>query len=414
MIRTLAWMGLIALCAANVLAQPPAAPITDAPAAAAPAAAPPIRDISPDLAALIEKHKLPAMAAITIEHGVIVAQGVAGVRKQGSDEKATLGDLWHLGSCTKSLTATMCAILVEKGTLKWEMTVAEAFPDLAPKMNEQFKTITLQHLLTNRAGVPGDLNFDGTWNTLWHFDGTPTAARRLLLERVCTRPPAFDPGTKYEYSNSNFALAGHIAETITGKSYEALMQELLFAPLGMTTCGWGSPGATAPKGEITQPWGHGKNNKPINPRPAKDGSGPDNPPAIAPAGRLHCTIADWAKYVAMHELGGKLNPQRECKLLKPETYDRLLNPPDAIGDYAYGWIRTQRPWGGPEHERYVLTHSGSNNQWFCIAWVSPRQDFAVLVCCNSAADGASKGCDEACGRMIRQMTSRAKKAESDR
>ena len=178
MIRTLAWIGLSLHCAASALAQPPAAPTVESPVAKAQSAELPIRDISPDLAAIIEKHKIPAMAAITIEHGVIVAQGVAGVRKQGSEEKATLNDLWHLGSCTKSLTATMCAILVEKGTLKWEMTVADAFPDLAPKMNEKFKTITLQHLLTNRAGVPGDLSFDGTWNTLWHFDGTPTAARR--------------------------------------------------------------------------------------------------------------------------------------------------------------------------------------------------------------------------------------------
>lgn len=399
MIRTLAWMGLfLGVCSTSLLGQTPAAP--------APMAAPAVLDISADLAGIIEKHKIPAIAAITIEHGRIIAQGVAGVRKQGGEEKATLNDLWHLGSCTKAMTATMCAILVEKGTLRWEMTVADAFPDLAPKMNDEFRKITLRHLLTNRAGVPGDLSFDDTWNTLWHFQGTPIAARRLLLERVSVRPPAFAPGTKYEYSNSNFAIAGHIAETITGKPYETLMQELLFAPLGMTSCGWGSPGADAPKDEIAQPWGHGKNGKPISPRPAKDGSGPDNPPAITPAGRLHCTIADWAKYIALHELGGKLNPRRECKLLKPETYERLQTPPDTIGDYAYGWIRTERPWAGPERERYVLTHSGSNNQWFCVAWIAPRKDFAVLVCCNSAADGASKACDEACGSMIRRMNKR--------
>ena len=104
--------------------------------------------------------------------------------------------------------------------------------------------------------------------------------------------------------------------------------------------------------------------------------------------------------MAIHELGGKLNPQRECTLLKGETFERLQTPPDAISDYAYGWSRTERPWGGPAGERNVLTHTGSNNQWFCVAWVSARQDMAVVVCCNSAAGSAAKACDEACWGMI--------------
>ncbi len=364
---------------------------------------PAIRDVSADLAAIIEKHKLPAMAAVTVRHGVIVAQGVSGVRKMGSEEKATLGDLWHLGSCTKSMTATMCAMLVEKGTLRWDSTLEEVFPGVAPKMHDDFKKVTLAQLLTNRGGVPSDLQFDGLWGKLWHFQGTPWQARRTLLESVTARAPEYPPGTKNVYANASFAIAGHMAETAAKKSYEELMQELLFAPLGMTSCGWGSPGAASEKGKIDQPWGHGKAGKPIDPHPAKDGSGPDNPPAITPAGRLHCTIADWAKYVSIHELGGKLNATRECKLLKPETFDRLQNPPDAISDYAYGWGRSERPWAGPATpagERYVLTHNGSNNQWFCVAWVAPKKDFAVVVCCNSAAEGAAKACDEACWAMI--------------
>ena len=240
---------------------------------------PAIRDASADLATIIEKNKLPAMAAVTVRHGVIVAQGVSGVRKAGSEEKATLGDLWHLGSCTKSMTATMCAMLVEKGTLRWDSTLEEVFAGVAPKMHGDFKKVTLAQLLTNRGGVPSDLQFDGLWNKLWHFQGTPKQARRMLLEGVTARAPEYPPGTKNVYANASFAIAGHMAETAAKKSYEELMQELLFAPLGMTTCGWGSPAATSEKGKVDQPWGHGKNGKPIDPHPTKDGSGPDNPPA---------------------------------------------------------------------------------------------------------------------------------------
>src|SRR5687767_3348547 len=88
------------------------------PAPAAPAAVAAI-----DVAALIEpiraKHGLPAMGGAVVRGGEIVAVGAAGVRKAGDETGATGDDLWHIGSCTKSMTATLCAVLVERGKLRW-------------------------------------------------------------------------------------------------------------------------------------------------------------------------------------------------------------------------------------------------------------------------------------------------------
>jgi CubicO group peptidase (beta-lactamase class C family) len=383
--------------AALAIADPPAA------APAQPAVAPVVadakpRDVSAEIAAIIEKHKIPGMAAVTVHHGKVVAQGVAGVRKTGATPPVTIDDQWHLGSCTKSMTATMCAILVEKGKLKWETTLAEAFPELAPKMHEDFKGVTVQQLLTNRGGVPTDLQFDGLWGKLWHFKGTPTESRQFLMEAVVTRAPDYKPGTKNVYANGSFAIAGHMAEKVMGKPYEELMQEFVFGPLGMTSCGWGAPGTT---GEIDQPWGHTKDGKPVEPRPnTPDGKGADNPIGITPAGRLHCTIGDWAKYAALHSAAGHAMKDGRPKLLTPETMLRLHTPPDSLSDYAYGWGRAERPWGGPPGERFVITHNGSNTMWFCVLWVAPTRDFAVLACCNTGAEGAAQACDEACAMMI--------------
>jgi CubicO group peptidase (beta-lactamase class C family) len=357
------------------------------PAAAAP------RDVSGTLASIIDKHKIPAMAAVVVRGDGIVAQGVSGVRKAGGEEKATLDDLWHLGSCTKSMTATMCAILVEQGKLRWDSTLAEALPKLAPEMNEEFKAVTLSQLLTNRGGVPGDLHFDGLWGKLWNFKGPPQEARALLAKSVLSRPPDYKPGTKNVYANASFAIAGHMAEVAAGKPYEELMQEVLFGPLGMTSCGWGAPGTA---GKTDQPWGHRKDGTPVEPR----ANGADNPAAITPAGRLHCTIGDWAKYIAMHLRGDRLDPERSCKLLAAESFDRLHTPPDALSDYCYGWGRPERPWAGPPGERFVLTHNGSNTMWFCVTWIAPKKDFAVLVCCNTGIEEAGKACDEACATLI--------------
>jgi D-alanyl-D-alanine carboxypeptidase len=185
-----------------------------------------------------------------------------------------------------------------------------------------------------------------------------------------------------------------------GKPYEELMQELLFAPLGMTSCGWGAPGSgeSGAADPADQLWGHRKNGTPSKPNT----HGADNPIALSPAGRLHCTIGDWARYVAIHLRGDRLNPDRACRLLKAETFDRLHTPPDDLGDYCFGWGRPERPWAGPEGERFVLSHSGSNTMWFCVVWAAPKKDFAVLVCCNSGVENAPKACDEAAWTLIEQ------------
>ena len=149
----------------------------------------------------------------------------------------------------------------------------------------------LDWLCSNRGGAPGDLNPGGIWNELWNFKGTPTEGRRLLLTRLTARAPSSTPGTKYEYSNAGFALAGHMLETVADNPWEALLTERFFVPLGMTSAGFGVP---ATPRHIDQPWGQqrvGANNNPMEP-----GTNADNPLAIGPAGTVHCSLLDLAKY----------------------------------------------------------------------------------------------------------------------
>lgn len=393
-------IALIALLPIQAIAtaQPIAVESKSAPLPAGEQAAKAPTDLAPQLNDLIAKHNLPAMAAIAIRGDQVIARGVAGVRKQGDDTPATIDDRWHLGSCTKSMSATVCAILVERGKLRWDSTIAEVFPDLAGRIHADYKPVTLAQLLTNRGGVPGDLKADGLWGKLWNFTGKPREARRLLLEGVVTHQPSHPPGSQYEYANASFAIAGHMAETVSDKPFEELMRELLFEPLGMTSAGWGAPGGAAEDAKPAAPWGHRRGGEPMDPHDR----GADNPVAISPAGRVHCTIDDWARYIALHMRAGRLNANRSCRLLSPETFDRLHTPPDELKDYAYGWSRPERPWGGPKGERFVLTHGGSNTMWFCVTWVAPKRDFAVLVCCNSGVAGAPKACDEMCASLIRE------------
>jgi CubicO group peptidase (beta-lactamase class C family) len=343
-------------------------------------AAAPRRDIAPLLEPIIVKHDIPGMVAVMIEGDNIVSSGAAGVRRRGDAQKVTLNDRFHIGSCTKAMTATLCAILVEEGKLSWDRTLAQAFPELKSKMHEQYRSVTLEQLLTNRGGVPGDIMHDEVWGKLWAYRGPSMGSRKLLLENVVIKAPEASPGEKYIYSNTGFSIAGHMAERATKKPWEQLITERLFKPLEMKTAGFGAPGT---KNVLTEPRGHTEDGKPVEP-----GLGADNPAGIGPGGIVHCTIGDWAKFVTLH--------LSQDKLLKPETFKKLHTP---VGTYAMGWGVHNRGWAsGP-----VLSHNGTNTMWYALVSASPGDNRAILVMCNQGGDKARKACDEATAVIIQNM-----------
>lgn len=369
------------------------------PPAAAPAAG--AETLGAVLEPIREKHGLPALAAVLVVEGKVVLRGATGLRAVGSPEAVTSEDLWHIGSDTKAMTATLCARLVEKGVLSWSTTVAEAFPDLKDAMDPAWGGVTLEHLLTNKGGVPSDLRADGLWSRLFAMDNKgepPRDQRRALLLGVTAKPPLSEPGTKELYSNAGFVIAGHIAETKAGKTWEELMRDEVFAPLGITRFGFGPPGS---KDAVDQPRGHRGRTAPFT--AVAPGAGADNPQAIAPAGTVHIALDDWAKFVAAHA-------SSRGDFLKPESWARLhapTGPKAGEGQgYAMGWGVTRRPWAKGEGEGAVgrvLTHAGSNTMWFAVAWVAPERGLAVLVATNAAGEVGPKAADEAVGAALKRF-----------
>ena len=350
-------------------------------------------DLAPDLQAVREEHAFPALAAAVIVEGKLHAAGVVGVRKQGSDIKAEPNDPFHLGSCTKAMTGSLIGLLVQQGKLRWETTLAEYLPDLKDKMHPDYRGVTLVHLLSHRAGVPPMTNGfapvgDEELQQIIALE-SPRQQRRRVTEIVLSRPPINKPGDKQEYSNADFTIAGVIAETVAGEDYEVLLQRLLFEPLGMKSAGFGAMGTTD---HIDAPWQHRKRGDqiiPVNPGPVSD-----NPPFITPAGRVHCSIGDWARYIQCILAATRGEPG----LLPPDQVRQLKEPPFG-GGYALGWGICDRDWGGGK----VLTHAGSNGMNYCVAWVAPAKNFAVLAATNRGGDGAAEGLDRVCAAMIKKF-----------
>ncbi len=311
-------------------------------------------------------YDLPSLAAAVTDSNEITAIGASGIRKVGDETAVTGDDKWHLGSDTKAMTATLTGTLVEDGTVTWETTLPELFPAIT--MDAGWNAVTIEMLLTHQGGVHPNLLATDLWAPLWQ-SGDVLVQRQTFAADLLADPPTSTPGAGYNYANGGYMLVGAGLENLTGKSWETLIEERLFTPTGMTNCGFGAP---ASAGQVDQPWGHGPDGVPVAPEGVSD-----NPPALGPAGTVHCDMASWAAFGRITLRGA----QGKEEFLKTETWDRILTPYPGSG-YAYGWGVGSDPQG------VVYRHSGSNTMWFATIWVMPGIDRAFMVATNTGEAGS--------------------------
>jgi CubicO group peptidase (beta-lactamase class C family) len=356
------------------------------PAAIQPAAPPKLTDA--DLAAILEpirkKHGVPALAAALVLSGRIVATAAVGVRKWGDATPVTVDDEFHLGSITKSMTATVVEMLVHEGKLKWDMTPLDVFPELARKIDPAFRAVTLRQFACHRSGI-AQTNAWAAGSFEQQADDQ-VGARYRFVASLLAQKPIFPPGSKYEYSNNGYILLGAVAEKVTGRPWEQLIRTMIFKPLGMRTGGFGPMGTP---GKIDQPWQHVPQDG--KPQPRENVPADDNPPVLNPAGRVHCSIGDLAKYVLFH-LDGEAG---ESKVLTKDEFT-LLHTAQFGGEYAFGWLVLDRGWA----DHRALFHNGSNNMNFAAVWMAPSCRFGAMAACNMGGEEASNACDDAVAALV--------------
>lgn len=314
---------------------------------------------------LRQENKLVGLATMVMVDGKVVDSAVDGERKSGSGVKLEIGDRWHLGSITKSITATMIARLVESGQMKWTDTIADCFPDAS--IHEDWKPVTVRQLLTHTAGAPDNFSF---WVRLKSPEPGPesTKARRKSILDVLADKPLHPPGEKFSYSNVGYTIAGAIAEKATGLSWEDLVKQQVFEPLKLSSGGFGPPESSAEK--LEQPRGH------INALfgwklPADDDD--DNTPVMGPAGTVHMTLKDLCTYATEHLNGGL----GRSGLLAADTWKQLHEP--ELNQYACGWIRKET---SAEIPHAMYWHNGSNTMWYALVVFVPEKKMVVAVTSN--------------------------------
>ena len=141
---------------------------------------------------------------------------------------------FRLGSVTKQFTAASIFLLQERGKLKIDDAVKKYMAD-APAAWDK---VTIYHLLTHTSGIPSFTGFPDYSST----EAVPTTPEKLVA-RFRDKPLEFQPGEKWNYSNSGYVLLGYLIEKISGESYEKFVQENIFTPLGMKDSGYDSNSA---------------------------------------------------------------------------------------------------------------------------------------------------------------------------
>jgi CubicO group peptidase (beta-lactamase class C family) len=297
-----------------------------------------------------------------------------GIRKiKPSPVSVTKFDKWHLGSDTKAMTSMLVGILRQSYpfTVGWGTTVADAFPEWAGTMDPTIAQTTLKQLLAHRSGL---YMFSDDQNAkLTQANSTVKQQRRAFAHAVAHDPFIVAPGVMFNYQNGNYILAGAMLENLFNQSWEDLITQYLFQPLGMTSAGFGGPA----QGGSPQPWGHYDNNGMFAPT---DG---DNTPSLGPAGTVHASLSDWGKFIRLylngHEGGVTLTAATRTTLMTAYTSN---DPWFIVWPNSYGW-----GWGISESGDKVLGHDGSNTAWYARAVVYVDKGYALLAVTNAAALG---------------------------
>ena len=145
---------------------------------------------------------------------------------------------FRLGSITKQFTAMTLLLLEQQGKLKLTDPVCK-YVDPCP---ETWKPITLHHVVTHTAGIPNFTSFPDYASTMM-LKSPPAES----LKKFRDKPLDFDPGTKFNYSNSGFVLLGYIIEKVAGEPYEDYLRKNILDPLGMKDTGYDHGETVLPK-----------------------------------------------------------------------------------------------------------------------------------------------------------------------
>lgn len=325
----------------------------------------------------------PGMTVRVARQGQVLFTGTYGFADLEHRAPVTRDTVFQLASVTKQFTAAAILLLAEDGKLKLEDPLSKHIPEFPRAAN-----VTLYQLLVQTSGIP-DYAEDPAGSRTKSVALTPEEMLAWIIR--LTPALAFEPGSKWAYSNSNYVLLGLVAERVSGKPLSELFQERLFAPAGLTSTAFDDPATVVPH----RARGYRRSEDAPSGFANADWISPTIP---GPAGGLRTTADDLVRWshalysgrvLKPHSLkrmtsAGLLTDDRTTKYGMPEDWQRGLN-----ADYGMGVFIT------PTRHGPRIWHSGDIDGFS--TWLAhyPQSGVTLVLMQNSQSADMDKDAIEA-------------------
>jgi CubicO group peptidase (beta-lactamase class C family) len=330
---------------------------------------------------------VPALAAAMVRGpGATMVSAQQGVRKLGTSRKfGTSGaqnaiqptDRFNLGSISKVFTGNLIGKLIDNGVggLQWTTRIADVYPSIwdDPASRDGYKNVTIEQLLAHTSGMPytpaTDLVNDWVSYTAADMTEQKLRARRrtYIKAAVLDQPPYWPPGRGFEYSGGAL-IAASMAEQQTAATYETLMQQHIFGPLGMNDSGYGVLPGT---------WQHRWDAAAFTASADDDSHKPAyNWLCRAPVGSACCSAQDMALFMR-EQL--RADPQVLSVAMRNTLQTHRVST-------ATSYVRGAWASSAPGSEQADISHNGDNGVSYALMVLSlaGKTGFAAMSNMNSA------------------------------
>lgn len=301
---------------------------------------------------------------------------------------ATTDSVYRIGSITKQFTALMLLQLVEEGKVRFSDSVEKYLPEINRVQGRQawYPPITLIQLATMTSGLdrePADL--------ATYLKGPVSAWEKVMLSALPQVRFAYEPDTRYLYSNVGYAILGAALGRAAGKPYVDYVRERIFLPLQMPNTAFEPNPVIQPR--IAKGYGISGDGRTDAETPAREHEGRGYK---VPNGAIYTTVGDLAKFVAF-ELG-----QGPDNVLKQKTWEDNLSRTNSSSNdfssgYGVGFMVTRRG------EFVYYGHSGSVAGYNASAVFERRSRTGVIVLRNVGGGKFSVG--GLAERILREVAS---------
>ncbi|MGA8597302.1 MAG: serine hydrolase domain-containing protein [Bryobacteraceae bacterium] len=308
------------------------------------------------LSKALQSSNAPSISVAVVQGGKLVYAIASGRAALEPERKASADTRYAIGSISKQFTAAAILLETEQGKLSLDDPVSKYYPSLT-----RASEITVRELLSHASGyedyAPQDYMIPA-----WIRPTTPDE----ILNGWAKKPLNFDPGTKWQYSNTNYVLAGKILEKTSGAALMPILHSHIFDPLGITTAGDCSVDKTPESAVAYTRYALGP------PRPALR----EGPGWYFGAGELCMTPSDLAKWDIAFLEKRILN---EAAYRSFTTEVKLKNGNGT--HYALG-LELGDLDGVP-----MIYHGGEVSGFLAENMVFPTKNAAVIVCSNQDGTG---------------------------